>query len=123
MKPGFRRGTTPDIEVKVGEDYSDLTLHLSFRQGDVLVVKKGGDIDVHTETVPVTVTPKEVTTEVVTSVSTRLTQEDTLSFTAGSDCEVQIRGYKDGGLLAAATTIGTLAVYRILEEGVLPNAD
>lgn len=111
-EPSFRRGTTPAFEVEVDRDVTDLTLHLSFAQDDVLVVKKGedGDLDVSPE-------------GDVTLVKATLTQEDTLKFKAGGYCEVQIRGYKDDGIVAMATGCGKLKVLKILEEGVLPHED
>lgn len=109
-EPSFRRGTTPTIEVEVEKDVTDLVLHLSFAQDDVLVVKEGDDLEVVQELG-------------VTTVKTVLTQEDTLKFRAGGYCEVQIRGYKDGGLVAMATGCGKLKVLKVLEEGVLPHED
>ena len=107
-KPKFRRGTTPPITVTVDADLSDLTLHLSFMQGETLIVKEGGDLTVSVE-------------DGKTTVTTTLTQEDTLAFDDGGDCEVQIRGYKDGGIVAVATGVGVVEVKKILEEGVLPR--
>ena len=108
----FRRGTTPTIEVEVERDITDLTLHLSFAQDDVLVVKEESDLDVQYDQ------DLEATT-----VKTVLTQEDTLQFKSGGYCEVQIRGYKDDGIVAMATGCGKLKVLKILEEGVLPHED
>lgn len=108
-EPSFRRGTTPTIEVEVVDrDVTDLELRLSFAQDDVLVVKFGADLDVSLE-------------GGTTLVAATLTQDDTLQFRAGGYCEVQIRGYKDGGLVAMATGCGKLKVLKILEEGALPH--
>ena len=103
----MRRGTTPTITVKVNSDLSDLNVNLALDAG-TLIVKTGDDLSVEVE-------------DGVTTVSTTLTQEDTLSMTSGKDCQVQIRAYKSDGSTAMATTIGVIPVERILEEGVLPH--
>ena len=106
----MRRGTTPPFAVEVvGEDWTNLNIHLTFEAG-ALVTKSGDDLTV-------------TYADGVTTVSTVLTQEDTLSFTAGIDCEVQIRAYNADGSLADATTIGRVPVERILEDGKLPAGE
>ena len=106
----MRRGTTPTITATVNADLSQMSVHLAFKVGNSLIVKKGDDISMETETVE---------SETVTHVSTSLTQEDTLSMRSGKECEVQIRAVQDDGTVALATCIGTIPVKRILEEGVI----
>ena len=116
----MRRGTTPTVAVHVHDNISDLKIHLSFKVGCALVVKKGNDLTVTTEVIPEETVDGEVIPEhTVTHIVTTLTQEETLSFKSGKECEVQIRAYTDAGAIALATTIGTIPVKRILEEGVL----
>lgn len=103
----IRRGTTPPIRVRVGADLTDLNIHLSFDAGE-LIVKSGDDIGVSFA-------------DGVTTIETVLTQEDTLAMKSGSQCEIQIRAYKNDGAVAMATTIASVPVARILEEGVLPH--
>lgn len=107
MSWAIRRGTTPPIKIKVGADLTDLNIHLSFDAGE-LIVKSGDDIDVSFE-------------DGVTTIETVLTQEDTLAMKSGLNCEIQIRGYKNDGAVAMATTIASVPVERILEDGVLPH--
>lgn len=107
----MRRGTTPTITVKVNADLTDMGIHLAFRVGDCRpIVKLNDDMEI---------TVEELDGEPVTTIVTRLTQEDTLSMRDGNKCEVQIRAIQDNGETAFATTIGTIPVKRILEEGVL----
>ena len=107
----MRRGTTPTVTVEVDKDITYLNVHLSFAQGDVLIVKESenGDLEMAYDGSKTTVTAT-------------LTQEDTLAFGDGV-CEVQIRGFTEGGVQAMATGIATEQVKRILEEGVLPHED
>ena len=103
----MRRGTTPTITVHVDADITDLNVYLAFRVGSKLLVKSGNDL---------TVTAGENNS---TDISVTLTQEDTLGFNAGGDCEVQIRAEKLDGAVAIATTIGTIPVRRILQNGYI----
>ena len=102
----MRRGTTPTITVEVDADLSGLNIRLAFKEGSKLIVKEGSDLDVSVE--------GEVTT-----VSCDFTQEDTLSWRSGHSVEVQIRAADESGYPAIATTIGSIPVERILQEGVL----
>jgi hypothetical protein len=107
----MRRGTTPTITVTVDADISDMTIYLTFKSGCTEIVKSDDDLTVTTETAQ--------SGDVSTIIETTLTQEDTLAFKSGKDCEVQIRAVKQDGEVAVATTIGTIPVKRILQEGVL----
>ena len=107
----MRRGTTPTINVTVPSDISLMSIHLAFKVGRTLIEKKGADLTVTTET--------DAKGNVSTHVSCKLSQADTLSMAAGQNCEVQIRAIDDGGLTALATTIASLPVERILQDGEL----
>ena len=110
----MRRGTTPNITATVNADLTDMAIHLAFKAGCLLIVKTGDDL---------TVTTEEVNSKTITHVSTTLTQEETLSMRVDHDatakCEVQIRAVEANGTVALATTIGTIPVKRILEDGVI----
>lgn len=106
----MRRGTTPTITATVNADISAMSIHLAFKVGSTLIVKTGDDLDVST------ITEDE---ETHTQIQTALTQEDTLAMKSGKECEVQIRAVQADGTIAIATTIGTIPVKRILEEGVI----
>lgn len=98
----MRRGTTPNITATVGSDLTGMTVYFTFECGDVELTKSGDDVLVSVA-------------DGKTTVSTRLTQEDTLSFEEGEKCEMQIRA--TDGYVAVATTIGSVKVERILLEG------
>ena len=102
----MRRGTTPTVTVTVDADLTGMDVHLAFEAG-ALIVKSGEDLDIETGD--------------TTTISTTLTQEDTLAMSAGTQCEVQVRAFNADGSIAMASTIGSIPVNRILEEGVLPN--
>lgn len=105
------RGTTPPVEVEVDGDWSDLSLYLSFRQaGTPPLVKHGGDL---------TVTVDTSGAEPVTTVATSLTQRETLALRAKVPVEVQLRGVRSGGAVAAATRTATVSVLEILQDGEL----
>lgn len=104
----MRRGTTPTITATVNADLTGMAVHLAFKVGGNVIVKQGADLEVMVDS-----------EEETTTVSTSLTQEDTLSMRSGKECEVQIRAVQDDGAVAIATCIGTIPVKRILEEGVI----
>ena len=106
----MRRGTTPTITATVNADLTGMAVHLAFRVGGSVIVKQGDDL---------TVVVDNSGEEPITTVSTSLTQEDTLSMRSGKECEVQIRAVQDDGAVAIATCIGSIPVKRILEEGVI----
>ena len=105
----MRRGTTPTITVKVKADLSEMNINLALNAG-ALIVKSGDDLTISVD-------------HGITTVSTTLTQEDTLSMTSGQNCKVQIRAYNNDGSIAIATDIGSISVDDILEEGVLPHEE
>ena len=100
------RGTTPTVEVVVDADLTGLELHLCFDAG-ARVVKETADMTVNVE-------------DGKTTITAVLTQADTLSFAEGSNCEVQLRGFNADGSVAMASSIGTVPVLRIIEDGYLP---
>ena len=105
----MRRGTTPTITVEIDADLTNLNVHLALNAG-ALIVKDDDDL----------------TIEIAggkTTIECTLTQEDTLAMTSGTNCEVQVRAYNSDGSMAMATTIGSIPVQRIIEDGVLPPAD
>ena len=104
----MRRGTTPTITATVNADLTGMAVHLAFKVGGSVIVKQGADLTIVVDS-----------EEETTTVSTSLTQEDTLSMRSGKECEVQIRAVQDDGAVAIATCIGTIPVKRILEEGVI----
>ena len=102
----MRRGTTPTITVTVDADITDMNIFLAFRNCGRLLVKSGDELEVSVE-------------EGVTTITTTLTQDETLAWRAGTDVEIQVRAEKLDGTVAIATDIATLAVERILQGGVL----
>ena len=103
----MRRGTTPTITVSVGADLTDLNVHLALDAG-TLIVKDDPDMEY---------------ADGVTTITAKLTQEDTLSMQAGHICSVQVRAFNADGSTAMASTIGTVPVEGILEDGELPHED
>ena len=103
----MRRGTTPTITVKVGADLTGMDVHLALKAG-ALIVKETGDLEIEVR-------------DGATIITCTLTQEDTLAMTSDMDCEVQVRAYTSDGSVAMATSIGSVPVRRILEDGELPG--
>lgn len=106
----MRRGTTPTITANVMADISEMAIHLAFKVGCKTIVKSGDDL---------TISLDESGEAPVTRVTCTLTQAETLSMKAETKCEVQIRAVEANGNVAIATTIGSIPVKRILEEGVI----
>ncbi len=103
----MRRGTTPTLHVTVDADLTDMELYLALKTGGrPLVVKRNRDMEVSVE-------------DGKTSIELRLSQSDTLAMKAGDKCEVQLRAVTDGGDTAIATTIASIPVQRILQDGEL----
>lgn len=100
------RGTTPTVTVQVASDLSGMGIHLTFKCGGKRITKTGDDLEVTVE-------------DDVTTIVTALSQEDTLSFKAGSPVRVQVRAVQDDGEVALASNIGMLSVAPVLLEGVL----
>ena len=101
----MRRGTTPTIQVKVYADLTGMEVHLALK-ADALIVKETGDLVIEVG-------------DGFTLVTCTLTQSDTLALASDMSCEVQIRAYTSDGAVALATTIGSVPVSRILEDGEL----
>lgn len=102
----MRRGTTPTVTATVDADLTGMNIYLAFKQsGRELVVKENADLVITVE-------------DDVTTVQCPLSQADTLAFGNGT-CEVQIRATKNDGATALATSIGTVDIERILQDGVL----
>lgn len=103
----MRRGTTPTLHVTVDADLTDMELYLALKTGGrPLVVKRNRDMEIAVE-------------DGKTSIELRLSQSDTLAMKAGDKCEVQLRAVTDGGETAIATTIASIPVQRILQDGEL----
>lgn len=101
----MRRGTTPTLVVTVGADLSGLEVHLAINSGGLLI-KETSDLEIEIE-------------DGTTTITAKLTQNDTLAMKSGQNCEVQVRAYTADGSIAMATTIGSVPVDRILEDGFL----
>ena len=100
------RGTTPTISVLAGERFADWDVyHLCFEAGAEIVK----------ETDELTIEPAEGGVEITAT----LTQADTLAFTAGIDCEIQLRVASADGSKADGTLVASIPVARILEEGAI----
>lgn len=103
----MRRGTTPTIRAIVKKnDLTEYNLYLTFKCGAVRTIKSGSDLNV-------TLDGED------TRIECALTQKDTLAFPAGQKCEVQIRAERANGTVAVATTIGSVPVERILQDGII----
>ena len=106
----MRRGTTPTLRVTVDADVTAMSIYLAMRCGKHLLVRGDDTLDVSLDESGET--PKTV-------IVCRLNQSETLAMRAGEKCEVQIRAVTDGGDTALASTIGSVPVERILQDGVL----
>ena len=100
----MRRGTTPIISLEVDFDFTDWELYVTFKNGlkSITFENDGLTIEVNDGT---------------STIDVLFSQLQTLSLNSNTECEVQIRAYKDGS--AVATDIGTLDVERILLDGVI----
>ena len=97
----MRRGSTPTHVFTVDLDLTDANIYVSYEQdGRVIIEKTGEDL---------TVTPNSVTTS--------LTQEDTLSFHPG-EVLIQLRYVKPSGE-ADASNILRAQFERIIKDGVI----
>ena len=96
----MKRGTTPTNTFKTNIDLTGATVFVTYSQGKRTVIEKTGDA-------------LEVTEDAVV---TRLTQRDTLAFTAAQRVSIQIRFvFPDG--TAGASNIMTADVGEILKDG------
>ena len=101
----MRRGTTPTLQITVtGLSKIEIqVLHLIIEQQGVVIKKTEQDVSIDGEVI-----------------SAALTQEETLSLTAGMDVAVQLRVLSTNNT-AYASNIVTVPVEAILEEGVIPD--
>lgn len=95
----MRRGTTPILRFRSSQDWSGYELELTLEDDTVEMVFEGDRLTVEGTDVYIT-----------------LTQEETLKFT-GKKCKAQIRGKKDG--IVIATDIAKITVLPILHEEVM----
>ena len=96
----MKRGTTPINTFKTNIDLTGSTVFVTYSQGGKVVLEKTGEA-------------LEVTEEAVV---TRLSQKDTLAFTAAQCVSIQIRYiFPDG--TAGASNIMTANVGDILKDG------
>ena len=103
----MRRGTTPTINITVDSDLTGYVIYLTFRQNDGQSITKTNDdlnIDVDDDK---------------TFIDCTLTQAETLMFNPPNYIEVQIRAVTPGGQTAVASTIASIPIERILQDGVL----
>lgn len=99
----IRRGTTPDQVFNTSIDLSEATvLYISYKQWGQILIEKD-------------ITDCTVTS---TSVTTFLTQEETLKFDPKHKVEIQIRA-KFGDQTAVASNIIETTVGAILKDGVI----
>lgn len=99
---GWRRGSTPVNTFKVNIDLTDATIYLTYAQGGVVKIEKTGT--------DLTVTEN--------TISTTLTQEDTLKLESNQLVEMQIRYIKPNGIADGSNVI-TASVGKILKDGVI----
>ena len=106
-KPGFPRGTTPPLTFTVaGIDLTGWDVFVTFQpHGANQITKSGNQL-----TVAYDLEAGEST------ITTTLTQADTLAMTVGM-CEVEMRAARGNGTEAIATEIVPLNIRRILLEG------
>lgn len=99
----MRRGTTPTLQITVtGLSKIEIqVLHLILERQGVVIKKPEQDVSIDGEVISAT-----------------LTQEETLSLTAGIDVAVQLRVLSTNDT-AYASNIVTVPVREILEDGVI----
>lgn len=99
---GWRRGSTPVNIFKVDIDLTDATVFVTYAQnGDVVIEKTGADLTITENTI-----------------STTLSQQDTLKLDDSLLVEMQIRYVKPNGIADASNVI-TASVGKILKDGVI----
>ena len=103
------RGTTPFYTLALsGVDLTGKTVYVTISQHGRKLTKTGGDLSVAADAEGSTI-------------AFALTQEETLDLEVGS-VEVQVR-FIDAAGIARATEICSVAVGRVLKEGVIEYAD
>lgn len=104
-------GTTPTMSFNIPGDWTIFdSVWVTFEHSAGQLTKHGTDIS---EVVYSEETGKS-------TVSLKLTQEDTLSFPEKEKVTVQVRAEKDNGETAAATRVGKFKVEEVLLEKVIP---
>lgn len=99
---GWRRGSTPINVFKVNIDLTGATVFITYSQlGEVIIEKTGDDVIITEDTI-----------------STSLTQEDTLKLMDNQLVEMQIRYIKSNGISDSSNII-TASVGKILKDGII----
>lgn len=99
---GWKRGSTPINVFKVNVDLTDATVFVTYSQsGNVIIEKTGEDLIITEDTI-----------------TTNLTQEDTLKLDSSYLVEMQIRYVKSNGT-ADCSNIVTASVGKILKDGII----
>ena len=98
----MRRGTTPTFKIKIdGIRIDELkSIYVTFKQYNTEITKRKEDVEIEENTI-----------------SVKMSQEETLSFTNGR-VNVQIRGLTDMGI-AIGSNIYSVQVEDILKDGVI----
>lgn len=99
----MRRGTTPIYNFAINVDLTQATVFVTFTQKTVVVEKTGEAL---------TISPYNI--------AVQLTQEDTLSFTAGKPVKCQIRYITADGY-ADASDIYEMEVTDVLKDGEIAH--
>ena len=99
---GWKRGSTPINIFRVNVDLTNATVFVTYAQGGVVKIEKTGDDLIVTED----------------TISTTLTQEDTLKLESNQLVEMQIRYIKPNGI-ADGSNIVTASVGKILKDGLI----
>ena len=99
---GWKRGSTPTNIFNVNIDLRDATVFLDYSQLGEVIIEKTGD--------QLTITDKTITTT--------LTQEDTLKLDDNQLVEMQIRYIRSNGIADASNVI-TASVGKILKDGLI----
>ena len=103
----MRRGTTPTFNIVVNADLTGYVLYLAFRQAEnVMLIKTDDELAVDVD-------------DGKTYIDVTLTQEETLAFNPPNCIEIQLRAVTPGGSVAVASTIASVSVERVLQDGVL----
>ena len=99
---GWKRGSTPINVFRVNVDLTGATVYVTYAQAGVVKIEKTGtDLTITEDTV-----------------STTLTQEDTLKLASNQLVEMQIRYVKSDGT-ADGSNIVTASVGKILKDGLI----
>lgn len=99
---GWRRGSTPINTFKVNIDLTGATVYVTYAQGGEVIIEKTGTDLVITEN----------------TISTTLTQEDTLKLDDSMLVEMQIRYVRPNGVADGSNVI-TASVGKILKDGLI----